>query len=137
MTAGNFVDVYSSRDQLQAFDCIATCFFLDTGRNVLQYIETIRDALVDQGIWVNLGPLLYHFSEVTGEDSIEPSYDILRTLVQSYGFELLEERLNVPCCYTQNPDSMLSYVYRSAFFVARKVPVGAISRSDVAPEATT
>jgi hypothetical protein len=36
---------------------------------------------------VNLGPLLYHFADMRCEDSIEPSYDILREIIVKMGFE--------------------------------------------------
>lgn len=121
MTAGNFVEIYSAPEYANNFHCIVTCFFMDTAHNILQYIETIHKALHANGIWINLGPLLYHFSEAPDEDSIEPCYDFVRDIIVSYGFQFLEEDQNVSCYYTQNPDSMLSYVYRCVFFVARKV----------------
>ena len=45
MTAGEFVDVYSAPRQAQRFDCVATCFFLDTAHNVLEYLEVISHVL--------------------------------------------------------------------------------------------
>ena len=45
MTAGEFVDVYSAPHQAQRFDCVATCFFLDTAHNVLEYLEVISNVL--------------------------------------------------------------------------------------------
>ena len=53
-----------------------TSFFLDTARNVLDYIELIQQILKPGGHWINLGPLLYHYSDIPGELSIEPPYDI-------------------------------------------------------------
>ncbi|KAL3229303.1 hypothetical protein MRX96_023620 [Rhipicephalus microplus] len=43
MAAGNFVEVYGS--QLEQWDCVSTCFFLDTAPNVVVYIETIAHIL--------------------------------------------------------------------------------------------
>lgn len=37
------------------WDCIATCFFIDTANNVLEYIETIWNILKPGGVWINLG----------------------------------------------------------------------------------
>jgi carnosine N-methyltransferase len=44
-----------------------TCFFLDTAHNVIEYIERIAAILKPGGLWVNLGPLLYHYSEQAEE----------------------------------------------------------------------
>lgn len=40
-------------------------------------------------IWVNLGPLLYHYSDVSGEGSIEPSYEDLLMIIRGCGFQIL------------------------------------------------
>ena len=45
MCAGDFVEVYSAPDQAGAFDCVATCFFLDTAHNILQYMQIISHIL--------------------------------------------------------------------------------------------
>lgn len=39
------------------WDCVATCFFIDTAHNVLDYIETIWNILKPGGVWINLGKL--------------------------------------------------------------------------------
>ena len=39
-------------------DAVATCFFLDTANNVFTYIDVIFNALKENGVWVNVGPLL-------------------------------------------------------------------------------
>jgi hypothetical protein len=61
MVAGEFVEVYSK--QPDQWDCIVTCFFLDTAHNVMEYLECISKILKKGGLWVNIGPLLYHYSE--------------------------------------------------------------------------
>jgi hypothetical protein len=50
------------------------------------------------GIWINLGPLLYHFSDLPNEDSIEPSYQVVREVIVGIGFEI-EVCHNVPLPY--------------------------------------
>jgi len=45
MCAGDFVEVYSAQEQAASFDCVATCFFLDTAHNILQYMQIIRHIL--------------------------------------------------------------------------------------------
>lgn len=70
MVAGEFVEVYSKQaginfilNAIAKWDCVVTCFFLDTAHNVMEYIECISKILKPGGLWVNLGPLLYHYSE--------------------------------------------------------------------------
>lgn len=118
MAAGNFVEVYSS--QPEQWDCVATCFFLDTAPNVVLYIETIAKCLRPGGLWINLGPLLYHYADLPNEDSIEPSYEDVRHIILTLGFVFLKEETGLPTPYTQNPRSMMRYEYRSVFFVCQK-----------------
>lgn len=67
------------------------------------------------------GPLLYHFEGMQNESSIELSYEELKIVMQSMGFDILEER-DAESTYAGNPKSMLSYNYRCKMFVARKIP---------------
>lgn len=53
----------------------------------LQFLNTYR--YFSGGIWINLGPLLYHFADMRGENSIEPSFDILKEIIVKFGFEYL------------------------------------------------
>jgi len=117
MAAGNFIEIYK---EPESWRCVATSYFIDTANNVVDYIETIWHILTAGGIWINLGPLLYHYADLSNEDSIEPSYEIIREIIVSIGFEFLKEETNVSSYYTQNPHSMLAYEYRSVFFVCRK-----------------
>ena len=84
-------------------------------------MEHIHSLLADGGIWINLGPLLYHYSDSPDVDSTELSYSELRLLVLHYGFEIKEEAERT-CYYTQNPNSMMHTIYNCAFFVAIKKP---------------
>lgn len=61
MSAADFLCVYSAIEYKDAFDAIATVFFIDTAPNPIHYIETVRNCLRPGGIWANLGPLLWHF----------------------------------------------------------------------------
>jgi carnosine N-methyltransferase len=121
MIVGDFEEVYSTAENKDHFDCVTTCFFMDTAHNILQYLETLRHTLKPGGLWINLGPLLYHFSEISNEESIEPPYDLLKEMIISSGFEFLEEKTDVRCCYTQNQSSMLHSIYKCVYFVCRKV----------------
>lgn len=61
MSAGDFCELYKQEHYKSSFDAVATCFFIDTAPNVINYIETIENCLNSGGIWVNIGPLLWHF----------------------------------------------------------------------------
>ena len=59
MCAGEFLESYS--DQENAWDCVLTCFFIDTAPVIIEYITVIHKILKPGGFWINLGPLLYHW----------------------------------------------------------------------------
>ena len=64
MTAGDFVALYSPTSGAKGpayrkFDCVVTCFFIDTGDDLIDYIQTIDGLLAEGGVWINLGPLNY------------------------------------------------------------------------------
>lgn len=61
MTAGDFCVLYRQPEYSGSFDAVTTCFFIDTAPNVMNYIETIRHCLRPGGLWINAGPLLWHF----------------------------------------------------------------------------
>ena len=125
MCAGEFVEVYW--DQEKQWDAILTCFFIDTAKNILQYIRTIARILPEGGIWANLGPLLYHFSDVTNEISIELSYQEIRQVILRY-FIILKESWHY-AFYTLNPASMMHIRYNCIHFAAVRndTPVAGVS----------
>ncbi|KAH8858866.1 Carnosine N-methyltransferase [Schistosoma japonicum] len=124
-----FPDVYT-------WDCIATVFFIDTAHNILNYLDTIWSILKPGGYWINFGPLLYHFSDIPGEDSLELSYSELRLAIKRLGFEILREETGIQCGYTQNPSSMLSYNYNCVYGLFRK-PLTEVSTPTIISESTT
>ncbi|KAL8953477.1 MAG: hypothetical protein Q9222_000681 [Ikaeria aurantiellina] len=63
MTAGDFIEVYGDMKHAELYDAVATVFFLDTAPNVIRYIETVYHCLKQDGIWVNNGPLLWHWAD--------------------------------------------------------------------------
>lgn len=117
MTAGDFLEVYTTKDE---WDCVATCFFIDCAPNVVQFIELIYDILKPGGLWINLGPLLYHYSDVRNEKSIEPSFAVVCEVISKVGFRMEKCQTGIKTKYCQNPYSMLQYEYDSVFFVCRK-----------------
>lgn len=118
MVAGDFLDVY--RDETATWDAIVTCYFIDTAKNVLEYLRLIHQLLRPDGLWINCGPLLYHFEGHHAEPSIEPSAEEIRHLARQVGFVFLEESW-MDSTYAQNQRSMHQTVYRCWCFKARKV----------------
>ena len=45
MCAGDFVEVYKAPEHAGDFDCVATCFFIDTAHNILEYMDIIWHVL--------------------------------------------------------------------------------------------
>ena len=128
MSSGDFVQLFGPATPAAAgsYDCVLTCFFVDTAPNVIDYLDTIFHALRPGGYWINLGPLLYHWtndSESNGDErfdqSIELSYEELKHVVRGVGLRFVEER-RVPCTYTRNTRSIMHNVFDALFFVCRK-----------------
>ncbi|KAI9596411.1 N2227-like protein-domain-containing protein [Syncephalis fuscata] len=118
MVAGEFIEVYDIPEQYGSWDCIVTCYFIDTAHNIIEYLETIRKLLKPNGCWINYGPLLYHWEGVPGERSVELSLDELMQVIRTMGFTIKDETM-CTATYAANPDSMLKYTYNNAFFIAR------------------
>lgn len=147
MSAGDFCVLYRQPEYQGHFAAVATCFFIDTAPNVINYIETIKHCLAPGGIWVNGGPLLWHFestptpaerekeegrSNVDGASenrgvgdpgSFELSNDEVVALVQHCGFEIVshEERTTATAGYIMDDRSMLTHQYHPSFWVAKKL----------------
>ena len=150
MASGDFCALYKQREYEQHFDAVVTCFFIDTAPNLINYVETVKYCLRDGGLWINLGPLLWHFessptpaerekerssrsetsrpSQQSSNDGIgepgsfELSNDEVLALLQRSGFEIHEqsEAPAGPTGYVQDPQSMLQNLYRPSFWVAKK-----------------
>jgi len=74
------------------WDAVVTCFFLDTARNVIQYIELIYKILKVGGVWINLGPLCYHYASSPTEFSVEFSWEELKHMITEIGFVIEVEK---------------------------------------------
>ena len=118
MVAGEFCHVY--KDKINFFDGIATCYFIDTANNIIEYIETIHNIVKIGGLWVNIGPLLYHYTENENEISIELSWEEVKHIIIGYGFEFKKIE-TVKATYSTNKDSMTQRIYNCIFFSAVKI----------------
>ena len=141
MASGDFCVLYKELEYDQAFDAVLTCFFIDTAPNVISYIETVSHCLRSGGIWINLGPLLWHFEGHSKTDkdrgpngmsldtdqgigepgSFELTDEEVILLLQSYGFRIVtHDSQSHETGYIQDPNSMLRSTYRPSFWVAAK-----------------
>jgi carnosine N-methyltransferase len=148
MAAGDFVELYGegNLDAKGSFDAILTCFFIDTAPVVVDYVDTIWHLLKPGGVWINLGPLLYHWTTDTdnnGDDrydhSIELSWEELKYVVEGKGFQLQSQQgqkgsgskdadladdqdkvqfLN--CSYSRPHNQLMWTQYNALFFTAIK-----------------
>ena len=153
MSAGDFCVLYKGDEYAACFDAVATCFFVDTAPNLIAYVETVRHCLRPGGVWINLGPLLWHLESApppgskksTERTSFETNQGIgeagsfeladeeVVLLLQHYGFEIVEHKATgLESGYIQDPRSMLQNTYRPSSWVARKR--GGTDQGSRAPE---
>ncbi|KAI0372549.1 N2227-domain-containing protein [Pilatotrama ljubarskyi] len=127
LVAGDFEEIYGVEDadegepQAGQWDAVLTCFFIDTAKNIVNYLRIIHRILAPGGVWINLGPLLWHWeNNTTNDPSIELTLDEVKALARHIGFEISNER-TIDTTYTNNAQSMLGYVYHAAFWTATKI----------------
>ncbi|XP_006455080.1 hypothetical protein AGABI2DRAFT_121027 [Agaricus bisporus var. bisporus H97] len=125
LVAGDFEEVYGGESgpeepQHGLWDAILTCFFIDTAKNIVNYLRMIHDKLAPGGVWINLGPLLWHWeNNNTGDMSIELDLEEVKELAKIVGFEILHEK-TIDTTYTNNAKGLLNYTYHAAFWIATK-----------------
>ena len=117
MTSGDFC--LSFKNKYNLFDSVVTCFFIDTANNIVEYIETIHNILKVGGLWINVGPLLYHHSDSYNEISIELAWNEVKEIIIGYGFEFTKEK-RIETTYSTDKDSMVERRYKCVFFCAVK-----------------
>eukprot|EP00792_Barthelona_sp_PAP020_P005806 TRINITY_DN2806_c0_g2_i1.p1 TRINITY_DN2806_c0_g2~~TRINITY_DN2806_c0_g2_i1.p1 ORF type:complete len:385 (+),score=82.94 TRINITY_DN2806_c0_g2_i1:39-1157(+) len=106
----------------ELFDCFVTCFFIDTAQNIIDYLEKNYDLLNENGVWINLGPLQWHWSDVPGLMSIELTWEEIKMILPKVGFELVVEDF-MECRYCQNPHSLVQRRFDCVYFICKKVKV--------------
>ncbi|KAF9644136.1 N2227-domain-containing protein [Thelephora ganbajun] len=109
-------------DTFPGWSYVVTLFFIDTSLNVIKTVRHIYSLLEPGGVWINLGPLLWTSSGV----ALELSLDEVVRVAELVGFELLpvnehgESVKMVECEYTSDSEAMMRWLYRAAFWIARK-----------------
>ena len=114
---GDFIQSY--KNKANCYDGIITSFFLDTANNIIEFIEIIYNILKKDGIWINVGPLLYHFHEIQNEISIELSWEELRKIIAKLGFEIQNENI-IDSTYSSVEERLKTTIYSCIFFTAIK-----------------
>lgn len=141
MATGDFVSIYNQDQEAGQWDCVSSCFFLDATPNMVETLQVIYKMLKPGGLLVNLGPLLYHWSgpPISPVDKswqeyrqryshlddrcftgINLCYDDVKVILNSIGFEILEEETGIACYYTTDQLSMMKTKYQCVSFVAKK-----------------
>jgi carnosine N-methyltransferase len=140
MCAGDFCEVYGSPEYESHFDAVACCFFLDTAKNIFDYLETIRFCLKKGGTLTSIGPLLWHWVEHSDNNfgrrlgtsenydvndvnddeqeedlSVEVSLEDLVAFCRALGFRLDQKSHPLSCPYATDRLSMHRTVYDCAF----------------------
>ncbi|UKJ90348.2 Mg protoporphyrin IX chelatase [Theileria orientalis] len=124
--AGEFIEAYEGFSD--HFDGILTSFFLDTAKNIIAYIRTIARLTKKGALWANMGPLLYHYADLT-HNSIELPWEEVRTIISKWftidSFDVKE------AYYTSNSLSMMKTQYKCIYFEATRneVPVSGESNT--------
>ena len=143
MTAADFVVLYGDEEHQDMFNAVVTVYFIDTAPNLIRYVETIRNCLQDGGLWINLGPLLWHYADrapseehpskraeeareksgVEEPGAFELTDEEVLNLVKNMGFDIEKREMRSDGLgYIQNPESMLQNAYRTSHWIARKIP---------------
>lgn len=141
MCAADFLCLYSDEDHKEAYDAVATVFFLDTAPNLIRYLETILYCLKPGGVLINVGPLLWHFENqapgsqdhegggdidpntttgIADPGSFELADDEVMSLLEKIGFVIVSRDTGIEAPYIQDSESMLQTVYKASSWVARK-----------------
>ena len=114
---GDFVQSY--KNKINYYDGIVTSFFIDTANNIIEFIEIIYNILKIDGIWINVGPLLYHFHDIQNEVSIELSWEELKKIIIKFGFEIKNEKI-INSTYSSVEERLKTTIYSCIFFTAIK-----------------
>ncbi|KAE9379070.1 N2227-domain-containing protein [Stipitochalara longipes BDJ] len=145
MSASDFLLLYGDESHRETFDAVATVFFLDTAPNIIRYVEAIKNCLRPGGLFVNVGPLLWHFENnapgqhgrekdldpniasnqhgpmgIADPGAVELTDDEVVTLIEELGFDIEKREFGITAPYIQDPESMLQNTFKASHWVARK-----------------
>ena len=144
-SSADFCVAYKAEDARESFDAVASIFFIDTAPNVIKYLEAVHHCLKKGGVWINLGPLKWHFENRAPNDtesgrvsnssnaalnmdngigdpgSVELTDEEILALLREMGFAVEQHKPKINNTgYISNARSMWESVYHPTFWVARK-----------------
>eukprot|EP00904_Undaria_pinnatifida_P012205 jgi/Undpi1/8114/HiC_scaffold_24.g10586.m1 len=124
MAAGEWLACY--QDQVATFDAVVTVFFLDTASVVIEYIEAISRLLKEGGVWINFGPLLYHWAQSSTGDtddryrrSVELTWEEIRHVCANFDLDIIREERR-DAIYNANQRGLMRTVYNGVLCSAVK-----------------
>ena len=123
---GDFLEVCTPQALESPVDCVLTSFFLDSAKNILDFVELIARILPEGGHWINLGPLNYAYSRISSEIRAELSWNFVRPFIQASGFVFVKESSDLDCGYCYDPSSMGNPRFKCLNFVCKKVASSAV-----------
>lgn len=145
LVGGSFIDIYGPPDlDISDFylaenhetrlsnpkvNVVITCFFIDTSPNIIEYLKSIRHILIPEGIWINFGPLQWHFEHdftvsmklsehgqvQTMCKGLELTKQDLLELIQT-GFNLVHQEF--PALYAADKQSLSKTIFTCDYWVA-------------------
>ncbi|KAF4981172.1 hypothetical protein FZEAL_2972 [Fusarium zealandicum] len=126
LVEGDFTTAFL--DKTGNFDVVVTYFFIDTARNLMSYLDSIKRVLKPGGHWVNFGPLLYG----TGP-FVQLSLDEIVRVTEAMGFEYLDtddscgpltfpdrKVRSMEAVYGFDDRALTKSAYNAQFWVARR-----------------
>lgn len=152
ITAGSFTDIYGpiddtnqkiqsendtgdKSDNIEAFrqscapqfDVVCTVYFVDTASNFIKYMRTILNCMKPGGLWINFGPLLWHFEHVVNQNASDPTpnggieltRDDLWELIIAMGFVFQERKSGICCTYTSDPKALGKFEYKCEWWICK------------------
>lgn len=125
--SGDFMDVYKASSEQERWHAVVTSWLIDAVSNICELIKVIHGVLVPGGIWVNFGPLLYHWTEDVDltDDSrfrtgIQLSWEEIKAVIEGYPDLTFLTDEWCDASYIERPASMRRTSYRCKFFSVRK-----------------
>ena len=116
----DFTRHYATDIARGCFDVVVTCFFLDTAKDLFEYVRVIANTLRVGGRWINFGPLQFHDA-----NALPFAADELLALARACGFAFESDGAHAPsfhwCPYVADDNSLHPDAFHALFFSATLV----------------
>lgn len=126
MGLGDFFETASNKSEVETFQVMATCFFIDAPANFFDTLDAITRLVSPGGYWVNFGPLHWH-----GESSfhrheeenvfVDLSLEDVKAALLARGWSFLDQKSGIPTTYcSTHPHRMGRMLFECEFWVAQR-----------------